>query len=79
MTYQSDYEFYTNQMTQDQDDSNALNDLLGFPRTDLAHAKAIQRQLAKSRPTFKQLKAKFGFEVACAKFEQVLNGKDVTC
>jgi len=75
MSYKSDYAFYQKQLAETQQASDETNDWLGFPRTDLAHAKAIDRQLNKNRPTWQQLKDRYGLDLACAKYEQAISGK----
>jgi len=44
--------------------------LLGFPRVDKAHAKVVDRQRNRNRPSWKQMQEQFSFEVACAKYEE---------
>lgn len=73
MSYETDYAFYKNKFAQQQADSDAMNDLLGFPREDLAHAKAIERQLNKMRPTWEQVKADFRFDVAVKQYKHAIN------
>ena len=69
----NEYEHYKALYAQEQSESDALNDLLGFPRVDKAHAKVIERQLLKRNiPSWKQMKERFSFEVACAKYEEAL-------
>ena len=70
------YTYYQTQYAQEQSESDALNDSLGFPRVDKAHAKVIERQLLKRNiPSWKQMQERFSFEVACAKYEEALKGK----
>jgi len=72
----NEYEHYKAQYAQEQSESDALNDSLGFPRVDKAHAKVIERQLLKRNiPSWKQMQERFSFEVACAKYEEALKGK----
>jgi len=71
----NDYTHYQTQYAQEQSESDALNDLLGFPRVDKAHAKVIDRQRNRNRPSWKQMQEQFSLEVACAKYEEALKGK----
>ena len=41
--YEREYAYYTEKLAQQQLESNATDDWLGHPRTDLAHAKAMER------------------------------------
>ena len=71
----NDYAHYQTQYAQEQAESDALNDLLGFPRVDKAHAKVLDRQRNRNRPSWKQMQEQFSLEVACAKYEEALKGK----
>ena len=70
-----EYAYYQARYAQEQSESDALNDSLGFPRVDKAHAKVIERQLNRNRPSWKQMQEQFSLEVACAKYEEALKGK----
>jgi len=77
MKYQSkterEYAFYQKQFAAEQADSDSFADWACLPRVDKAHAKVMERQFAKNRKSWAQLKAEFGLEVACAKYEQAIN------
>ena len=68
-----EYAYYQKQFAAEQADSDSLSDWACLPRVDKAHAKVMERQQAKNRPSWVQLKAEFGLEVACAKYEQAIN------
>jgi hypothetical protein len=79
MSYKSkterEYAYYQKQFGSAQAELDAFDAWAGFPRTDKAHAKVMERQQAKNRPSWAQLKAEFGLEVACAKYEQAIGAK----
>lgn len=79
MKYQSkterEYAYYQKQFASEQKDSDSFADWACLPRVDKAHAKVMERQFAKNRKSWSQLKAEFGLEVACAKYEQATGGK----
>jgi len=79
MNYKSkterEYAFYQKQFASQQAESDAFADWANLPRVDKAHAKVMERQYAKNRKSWAQLKSEFGLEVACAKYEQAIGGK----
>jgi len=67
-----DYTYYTVQLAQAQRESDACNDWLGFPRVDLAYAKAMERDMRRRMPTSQEMLAQFRADLKVRQYAKAI-------
>ena len=70
--FQKDYDYYKAKLAKQQADSDATLDWLGFPRVDLAHAKAVEREQARRMPSSEAMLRQFREDLALRKYAQAI-------
>ena len=70
--FKRDYAYYTTHMAQAQRESDLTNDWLGFPRVDLAYAKAGERAQRRAMPTSEAMLREFRADLAVRQYAKAV-------
>lgn len=70
--FERDYAYYTAQMAQAQRESDLTNDWLGFPRVDMAYAKAMERAQRRAMPTTHAMLAQFRADLEVKRYAKAV-------